>query len=129
MYWLFVLALTQEGYHRQPIPRWSTSWTCPAPARALLTREAGPADAIDRGVHAAALRSHCRKGLASVEPFAAQAGQTNGSGLSRGYRGTDGVGIGAERGAWTVDRNGRYHGGGKVPGNRPSAPKVEQVVR
>ncbi len=53
----------------------------PAAARALFTRaammlsklEAGPADVVDRGVHTAALRSHCRKGLASGETFAHQA--------------------------------------------------------
>ena len=36
---------------------------------------------------------------------------------------------GAEWGAWTVDRRGEFHGGWKAPGNRPSAPKVEEVVR
>ena len=36
---------------------------------------------------------------------------------------------GAEWGAWTVDRKGEYHGGWKAPGNRPTAPKVEEVVR
>jgi hypothetical protein len=46
--------------------------------------EAGPADVVDRGVHTAALRSHCRKGRASGEPFAAQVVE----------RGTDGFGLG-----------------------------------
>jgi hypothetical protein len=36
---------------------------------------------------------------------------------------------GAEWGAWTVDRRAEYHGGWKAPGNRPSAPRVEEVVR
>ncbi len=36
---------------------------------------------------------------------------------------------GAEWGAWTVDRRGEFHGGWKAPGNRLSAPKVEEVVR
>jgi len=36
---------------------------------------------------------------------------------------------GAEWGAWTVDRLGVFHGGWKAPGSRPSAPKVEEVVR
>ncbi len=52
----------------------------PAQARTLFTRaammlskrEAGPADVMDRGGHTAALRSHCRKGLGSVEPFATE---------------------------------------------------------
>ena len=51
-----------------------------AASRALFTRvammlsklEAGPADVVDRGVHTAGLRSHCRKGLGSVEPFATE---------------------------------------------------------
>jgi hypothetical protein len=38
----------------------------------LSKLEAGPADVMDRGVHTAALRSHCRKGLGFVEPFVAQ---------------------------------------------------------
>ena len=36
---------------------------------------------------------------------------------------------GAEWGAWTVDRNGEYHGGWKTPSPKPLAPKVEEVVR
>jgi hypothetical protein len=36
---------------------------------------------------------------------------------------------GAEWGACTVDRLGEFHGGWKAPGKRPSAPKVEEVVR
>jgi hypothetical protein len=36
---------------------------------------------------------------------------------------------GAEWGAWTVDRRGEYHGGWKTPSPKPSAPKVEEVVR
>lgn len=36
---------------------------------------------------------------------------------------------GAERGAWTVDRNGEFHGGKKAPGNKPIAPKVGEVVK
>ena len=30
MYWLFVLAPTQEGYHRQPIPRGKRAVNSPA---------------------------------------------------------------------------------------------------
>jgi hypothetical protein len=36
---------------------------------------------------------------------------------------------GAEWGAWTVDRNGEYHGGRKAPSPKPQAPRVEEVVR
>ena len=36
---------------------------------------------------------------------------------------------GAEWGAWTVDKNGEYHGGVKTPSPRPSAPRVEEVVK
>jgi len=36
---------------------------------------------------------------------------------------------GAEWGAWTVDINGEYHGGVKTPSPRPSAPRVEEVVK
>jgi hypothetical protein len=36
---------------------------------------------------------------------------------------------GAEWGAWTVDKNGEYHGGNKTPSPRPIAPKVEEVVK
>jgi hypothetical protein len=36
---------------------------------------------------------------------------------------------GAEWGAWTVDRRGEFHGGWMAPGRRPSAPRVEEVVR
>jgi len=71
----------------------------PASARALFTRaammlarlEAGPADVVDRGVHTAGLRSHCRKGLGSVEPFANEAIELTGLG---GASVTDGIGIG-----------------------------------
>ena len=36
---------------------------------------------------------------------------------------------GAEWGAWTVDKNAEYHGGNKTPSPRPSAPRVEEVVK
>jgi len=36
---------------------------------------------------------------------------------------------GAEWGAWTVDKNAEYHGGVKTPSPRPSAPRVEEVVK
>ena len=36
---------------------------------------------------------------------------------------------GAEWGAWTVDKNGEYHGGSKTPSPKPLAPKVEEVVK
>jgi len=36
---------------------------------------------------------------------------------------------GAEWGAWTVDKNGEYHGGVKTPSPKPLAPKVEEVVK
>ncbi|HEY0763494.1 MAG TPA: hypothetical protein VGD61_14075 [Pyrinomonadaceae bacterium] len=36
---------------------------------------------------------------------------------------------GAEWGAWTVDKNGEYHGGSKTPSPKPIAPKVEEVVK
>ena len=36
---------------------------------------------------------------------------------------------GAEWGAWTVDKNAEYHGGNKTPSPKPSAPRVEEVVK
>jgi hypothetical protein len=36
---------------------------------------------------------------------------------------------GAEWGAWTVDSEARYHGGAAAPTPRPSADKVEEVVK
>ena len=36
---------------------------------------------------------------------------------------------GAEWGAWTVDKNGEFHGGYKTPSPKPLATKVEEVVR
>ncbi|HEV8428424.1 MAG TPA: hypothetical protein VGQ41_11045 [Pyrinomonadaceae bacterium] len=36
---------------------------------------------------------------------------------------------GAEWGAWTVDKNGEYHGGSKTPSSKPIAPKVDEVVK
>ena len=36
---------------------------------------------------------------------------------------------GAEWGAWTVDREGRYHGGWGTPSKKDHAPAVEEVVR
>ncbi|MDT5272384.1 MAG: hypothetical protein QOH49_4570, partial [Acidobacteriota bacterium] len=36
---------------------------------------------------------------------------------------------GAEWGAWLVDKNGEFHGGVKTPSPKPSAPRVEEVVR
>jgi hypothetical protein len=36
---------------------------------------------------------------------------------------------GAEWGAWTVDKNGEYHGGSKTPSPKPLAPRVEEVVK
>jgi hypothetical protein len=36
---------------------------------------------------------------------------------------------GAEWGAWTVDKNGEFHGGVKTPSPKPLAPKVEEVVK
>ncbi len=36
---------------------------------------------------------------------------------------------GAEWGAWTVDSEARYHGGAAAPSSRPSADKVEEVVK
>ena len=36
---------------------------------------------------------------------------------------------GAEWGAWTVDKNGEYHGGSKTPSPKPIAPRVEEVVK
>ncbi len=36
---------------------------------------------------------------------------------------------GAEWGAWTVDKNGEFHGGVKAPSPKPLAPKVEEVVK
>ena len=36
---------------------------------------------------------------------------------------------GAEWGAWTVDKNAEYHGGVKTPSPKPSAPRVEEVVK
>jgi hypothetical protein len=36
---------------------------------------------------------------------------------------------GAEWGAWTVDKNGEFHGGIKTPSPKPSAPRVEEVVK
>ncbi len=73
----------------------------PTDARVLFTRaammlsklEAGPADVVDRGVHIAGLRSHCLKGLGFVEPFVPEC-DARLLGLSPGYIGTDGFGIG-----------------------------------
>jgi hypothetical protein len=36
---------------------------------------------------------------------------------------------GAEWGAWTVDKNGEFHGGVKTPSPKPSASRVEEVVK
>jgi hypothetical protein len=36
---------------------------------------------------------------------------------------------GAEWGAWTVDKNAEFHGGTKTPSPKPSAPRVEEVVK
>jgi hypothetical protein len=36
---------------------------------------------------------------------------------------------GAEWGAWTVDKNGEFHGGVKTPSPKPLAPRVEEVVK
>lgn len=36
---------------------------------------------------------------------------------------------GAEWGAWTVDKNGEFHGGSKTPSPKPLAPRVEEVVK
>jgi hypothetical protein len=36
---------------------------------------------------------------------------------------------GAEWGAWTVDKNGEFHGGSKTPSPKPIAPHVEEVVK
>jgi hypothetical protein len=36
---------------------------------------------------------------------------------------------GAEWGAWTVDKNGEFHGGVKTPSPKPRAPRVEEVVK
>ena len=36
---------------------------------------------------------------------------------------------GAEWGAWTVDKNGEFHGGSKTPSPKPIAPRVEEVVK
>ena len=36
---------------------------------------------------------------------------------------------GANWGAWTVDKNAEFHGGVSTPSTRPSAPKVEEVVK
>jgi hypothetical protein len=36
---------------------------------------------------------------------------------------------GAEWGAWTVDKNGEYHGGSKTPSPKPIAPRVAEVVK
>ena len=36
---------------------------------------------------------------------------------------------GAEWGAWTVDHDGRYHGGWNTPSRKENAPAVEEVVR
>lgn len=36
---------------------------------------------------------------------------------------------GAEWGAWTVDKNGEFHGGNKTPSPKPSATRVEEVVK
>jgi hypothetical protein len=36
---------------------------------------------------------------------------------------------GAEWGAWAVDKNGEFHGGVKTPSPRPTAPRVEEVVK
>jgi hypothetical protein len=36
---------------------------------------------------------------------------------------------GAEWGAWTVDKNGEFHGGNKTPSPRPIAARVEEVVK
>ena len=36
---------------------------------------------------------------------------------------------GAEWGAWTVDKNGEFHGGNKTPSPKPLAQRVEEVVK
>ena len=36
---------------------------------------------------------------------------------------------GAEWGAWTVDKNGEFHGGNKTPSPKPLASRVEEVVK
>ena len=36
---------------------------------------------------------------------------------------------GAEWGAWTVDKNGEFHGGSKTPSPKPIAPRVKEVVK
>jgi hypothetical protein len=36
---------------------------------------------------------------------------------------------GAEWGAWTVDKNGEFHGGVKTPSPKPRAPRVEELVK
>ncbi|HEU4767939.1 MAG TPA: hypothetical protein VFS77_11205, partial [Pyrinomonadaceae bacterium] len=36
---------------------------------------------------------------------------------------------GAEWGAWTVDKNAEFHGGNKTPSPKPSATRVEEVVK
>ena len=36
---------------------------------------------------------------------------------------------GAEWGAWTVDKNAEFHGGNKTPSPKPSAPRVEEIVK
>ena len=36
---------------------------------------------------------------------------------------------GAEWGAWTVDKKAEFHGGNKTPSPKPSAPRVEEVVK
>jgi hypothetical protein len=36
---------------------------------------------------------------------------------------------GAEWGAWTVDKNGEFHGGNKTPSPKPLATRVEEVVK
>ena len=37
--------------------------------------------------------------------------------------------LGAEWGAWTVDKNAEFHGGWKTPSPKPSATRVEEVVK
>ena len=37
--------------------------------------------------------------------------------------------LGAESGAWTIDRERRYHGGSRIPSPTGHAPKVDEVVR
>jgi hypothetical protein len=37
--------------------------------------------------------------------------------------------LGAESGAWTIDRHGRYHGGSRIPSPTGHAPKVEELVK